>query len=377
MNKPKVALVHDYLNQYGGAEKTLEAIMELYPEAPIYTGIYNPAAVSESIRKRHIISTTNSLIGRFQKIFTFLMPSVFEGFDLRQYDLIISDGTAWPKGVLTTPQQLHIAYIHTPPRFLYHYSTESTIRQNILLKPFIHYLDNFLRIWDFSAAQRPDFLIANSAEVQKRIQKFYKRDSVIISPPVEINVNVKGERDNLRNPYYLAVGRLSAYKNFELLVQAFNLLEMPLVIIGTGLEEAKLKKIAKPNIKFLGKVSEEEKHKAYEECLGLIFPVVDEDFGIVPVEAMAHGKPVLAHKSLQTLTPGLNGMFFERPTVECLVEKLKEFDSAVRKNQFNAEQIKQSVQKYDKENFKKEFADFVKEKWEAHSAGLNEVKVLS
>ncbi|HSX39310.1 MAG TPA: glycosyltransferase [Candidatus Saccharimonadales bacterium] len=372
MNQPKVALVHDYLNQIGGAEKTLEAIMELFPNAPIYTGIYDRKKVSDKINQRTIYSSNNSWFDKFPKIFTFLMPTVFESFDLRQYDLIISDGTAWPKGVLTTPRQLHISYIHTPPRFLYKYSTESTVRNNFLFKPFVAYLDHYLRIWDFEAAQRPDFLIANSFEIQRRIKKFYNRDAQVIYPPVEVDVTTKPHTNNLKPPYYLALGRLVNYKNFNLLVQTFNLLGLPLIIAGTGSQEMQLKKMAKPNIQFVGGVSEAQKNDLYENCLGFIFPVKDEDFGLTPIEAMYHGKPVLAHRSggvLETIKEDRDGMFFDEITVECLVKKVKEFDEAIRKHHFNSQEIKLDMQNFgfSKEKFKKEFAEFVANAWEAHS----------
>ena len=171
LNKnPKVALVHDYLNQYGGAEKTLEKIMELFPEAPIYTGILDLQRLPEVFTKRKFVTPSMNLIfKRFPKLFTFLMSKRFESFDLSNYDLIISDGTAWAKSVITTSDQLHISYIHTPPRFLYKYSTESNLRKNLLLKPLFLYLDFHLRIWDFAASKRPDYLICNSVEVLKRI----------------------------------------------------------------------------------------------------------------------------------------------------------------------------------------------------------------
>ena len=154
MTITKVAFVHDYLSQYGGAEKTLEALLELYPTADIYTGLYNPKNLPETITSKNIIAPRNKLFLKLSKLLTFLMPVIFESFDLRSYDLIISDGTAWPKGVITSPNQLHIAYIHTPPRFLYKYSVETTKRNKWYLKPFVSVVDHFLRIWDFGAAQR-------------------------------------------------------------------------------------------------------------------------------------------------------------------------------------------------------------------------------
>lgn len=365
MTNPKVALIHDYLNQYGGAEKTLEAIMELYPDAPIYTGIYNPKNLPKSITSRKIVATKGFFITNFYKYFTFLMPLIFESFDLRQYDLIISDGTAWPKSVITNPDQLHIAYIHTPPRFLYKYSVESAKRNKWYFKPVIALIDHYLRIWDYIAAQRPDYLLANSQEIKKRIQKFYKRTAVVINPPVDINVSGSGNINNLKKPYYIALGRLVAYKNFDQLILAFNLLDLPLYIVGTGIEENRLKKLANKNITFTGKVSEQEKHSLIEGSLGLINTVADEDFGIVPIEVMGHGKPVLAHRSgghLEIIKENVSGMFFDDVNFEALSLKIKEFDDAIKANKFDAEAVRTSVAKYSKERFQAEFKKFVDEK---------------
>jgi glycosyltransferase involved in cell wall biosynthesis len=363
MQDLRVALVHDYLKQYGGAEKTLEAILELYPNATIYTGFYDPKMLPSTITSKDIIAPRNKLLIRFAKYLTFIMPVVFESFDLRDFDLIISDGTAWPKGVLTRPGQTHIAYIHTPPRFLYKYSVESTKRSKWYFKPFVSIIDHILRTWDFAAAQRPTQLIANSNEVAKRIKKFYKRDAIVIYPPVEVTWAYKTvEKNNLQPPFYTALGRLVAYKNFDFLVNAFNLLELPLTVIGTGPEETKLKKMAGHTITFAGHLTEEEKHKILAQSNGFIFPVVDEDFGISVVEALSHGIPVLAHKSggpLEIITEGKNGMFFEKLELEHFLEKMREFDELCRKGAFEATSIKASVQKFDKERFKTELKEFV------------------
>ena len=369
MQKPKVALVHEYLNQYGGAEKTLEELLDVFPESPIYTGMYIPGKVSDKINNRTIIAPKSALLSKFPKYLTFLMPLIFESFDLDRYDLIISDGTAWPKSVLTKPDQLHISYIHTPPRFLYKYSVESSKRNKWYFKPFVGVIDHWLRIWDYNAAQRPDYLLVNSKEIQKRVQKFYGRESTVIYPPVNVHYNIAVEKNNLTSPYFLALGRLSAYKNIHLLVQAFNLLEKPLVVVGTGVEETELKKMAKDNIIFTGQVSETEKHKYLEGCLGLINPVVDEDFGIVPVEALAHGKPVLMHRSggtMETVIEGVSGMYLENVNLDHIVQKIKEFEEEIRKGTYNPAEIKKSVLKFDRGRFKQEFETFVNDKWKEH-----------
>jgi len=369
MEEPKIALAHEFLTQYGGAERTIEAIAEIFTEAPIYTAKYDRKKIPSSINNRKIIYPKRLGNKISEKLFFLLrMPTIFEEFDFRDYDIVISSGTTWNKGILTKPDQMHITYIHTPPRFLYKYSQEGTKWQKPPFKPFYSYLVNFLRLWDYVAAQRPDYIVTNSETTRKRIKKFYGRDAKIIYPPVEVNFKSEDGSKKAEAPYFLAIGRLSKYKNFDLLIKTFNKVKYPLVIAGTGIEEKRLKSIAGSNITFK-KVSDEEKNKLLDGCLGLINPVVDEDFGIVPVEAMAHGKPVLAHKSgghLETIIEGETGLFFEKDNIDSLSEKLLDFEQMIKNNKFDHEKIKSHAQKYSKERFKKEFENFVREKWEEH-----------
>lgn len=363
-NNPKVALVHDYLNQYGGAEKTLEKIMEMFPEAPIYTGIKDLEKMPEIFKSKKIHTPgMNFMYKNFPKLFTFLMSKRFEEFDLDAYDLIISDGTAWAKSVITNKDQLHISYVHTPPRFLYKYSTESNLRKNIFLKPLLAYLDFYLRIWDFAASKRPDYLIANSIEVQKRIKKFYKRDSVVIYPPVETQ---KYNSKNKIEDYYVISGRLSSYKNFDLVIKLFNNINKSLIVIGTGIEEKNLKKLANKNINFVGKVSNEELHRILSKAKGYIFPVKDEDFGIAPVEALSHGVPVLAHRSggpLETVTEDKDGLFFDEININSITEKFIEFDKKIDEGFFDRNLISERAQKFNEKIFKEKLENFIQEKW--------------
>ncbi len=379
MKQPKVALVHDYLVQYGGAEKTLEAISELFPIAPIYTGIYKPKNLPESIRSKEIITqkSVNSvfnLIPIFSKYFTFLIPLVFEGFDLREYDIVISDSSSYAKGVLTKPNQLHVSFIHTPPRFIYSYSVENTKRTAWYYYPVVMLVDHFLRLWDSQAAQRPDYLVANSQEIRKRIKKFYHRESLVIYPPVELaDTKLPFANDVQKDGgYYLTAGRLVAYKNFDVVIKAFNQLpQLKLLVIGIGNEEKRLKNMAGENITFLGRVSDEEKHKLMHHCLGLINAVKDEDFGIVPIEVLSHGRPVLAQASaghLETIQDGVTGMYFEEVEDKSLADKISVFDKAIREGKYDSRTIQNSVQKFSKETFKKTFHGFVLDKWQEHEA---------
>jgi glycosyltransferase involved in cell wall biosynthesis len=302
-----------------------------------------------------------------------MMAPVFEDLDFSDFDIIISDGTTWNKGIITKPNQMHITYIHTPPRFLYKYSTESTKRNRWYLKLFFSYLDNMLRLWDFTAAQRPDYIVTNSNETRKRIFKFYRRDATVIYPPVDIQQNNQTDEtktNNLGQPYYVALGRLVRYKNFEQLIEAFNLLDIPLLVVGSGNYEKQLKKIAKKNIVFKGRLTDVEKHQVLNNALGLINLVKDEDFGIVPVEAMSHGLPVLVHKSgghLETVQDNVNGMFVDDLDLDKLIHKIKNFDKAVRENLFDKQVIRESTQKYSKQRFQEEFKRFVIDKWRIYN----------
>lgn len=374
-DNPKIALIHDYLAQYGGAEKTLEAMLEVFPEAPIFTGIYSPANMPETIRNRKIIQSKNPLFKLFTKHLSFLMPLVFEDFDLGEYDIVISDSASWAKGVITKPEQLHISYIHTPPRFLYGYSVESPARYNWFYKPVIRLIDHFLRIWDFCAAQRPDFLIANSATTKARIKKFYKREAVIIHPPLCINPvlttqNQAKSKIVTHNPFFCCLGRLSAYKNFDLLIQTFNILGWNLVVMGTGADEKRLKRMAGKTVEFLGKVSEEEKYLVISQSQGLINPVADEDWGIVPLEAMSMGKPVLAHKSggaTENITEGVTGMFFDSLDPNSLAKSVQQFQKNIDSGMYDPQKLIAYSKNFSKEKFQKELLNFVKEKWEEHA----------
>jgi len=363
--KPKVALVHDYLNQYGGAERTLEKIMELFPEAPIYTGILDLKKLPPKFKEKKIFTPKlNFVFQKFPKLFTFLMGNRFENFDLSEYDLIISDGTAWAKSVITEKNQFHISYIHTPPRFLYKYSSENTLRKKWYFKPIFAYLDFYLRIWDYAAAQRPDLLLCNSEEVQKRIKKFYKRDSEVIYPPVRIKKYKKTNRED----FYLLTGRLSSYKNFDLVINMFNNLDKKLVVIGTGIEENNLKNLAKKNkkIKFLGRVNDEILDEYLSKAKGYIFPVKDEDFGIALVEALNYGTPALAHRSggpLEILRENIDGLFFDEININSLTEKFIEFDKKINENYFDSEKISEHTKIFDEELFKKKFGKFIETHW--------------
>lgn len=357
----KVALVHDFLNQYGGAERVLEAIHELYPYSTVYTSLYDPTKLPLRMRNWDVRAFR---LPKFPlaKTYTFFYPLLFENLDLSDYDLVISSSANFAKGVITRPKTLHISYIHTPPRFLYHYPTEVSRRRIWFLKPILAPFDNFFRLWDYIAAQRPDFLIANSKETAKRIKKFYGREAAVIYPPATLHVakwvglSVKPPKPSFPN-YYLVVSRLAAYKRIDLAIKAANQLKIPLKIVGAGREEQGLKRTAGPTVEFLGFVSDEKLPELYRDCRAFIFPGM-EDSGITPVEAMSFGKPVIAlgrGGALETVIEGKTGTFFEQETVDSLMEALKSFDPS----KYKARDCIAQAKKFSKERFQKEFKTFV------------------
>jgi len=261
----KIALVHDYLNQLGGAERVLAAIHEIWPKAPIYTAIHDKKKCQASIPPSKIITPPISrtpLISRFYKYFSFLYPLLFESFDLSEFDVIISSSSNFAKGVITRAGQVHICYCHTPPRFLYHYPTEGNYRQHWFWGRLLPPLDNFLRVWDYAAAQRVDYFVANSYTTAARIKKFYRRKARVIYPPVSLDLEQLGKlspthrgtgilkpsekpsSSEFSDNYFLSVSRLSRYKNIDVVIKACNKLKVNLIVVGSGPERKNLEELA-------------------------------------------------------------------------------------------------------------------------------------
>lgn len=355
----KITLVHDYLIQYGGAEKVLEALCEIFPNAPIYTLLYDPKLVSERFPNRKIHSSFLQKIPfiiKHHRSFLTLMPLAIEQFDFSKYDLVISDSASFAKGIITNPPTTHICYCYTPTRYLWDdcHRYLSDFRLPILVKKMAPYFLSRLRIWDYYASDRPDFFIANSEFVRQRIKKYYKKDSIAIYPPVgtdEFYIS-NGAKD-----YFLMVGRLLPYKKFDFVVKVFSENGLPLKVIGEGPEKKRLKKLAGRNIEFLGFLEDESLKKYYTECKALIFPQ-EEDFGIVPLEAMASGRPIIAYKAggaLETIVDGKTGVFFEKQEKQFLLDAISRFD----KINWNPEEIREHAKKFDKEVFKKNILELL------------------
>ena len=361
VSKPKVALIHDYLKEYGGAEKVLEALCEIYPEAPIYTSFLTKDFLKKApqFREKTIIQGNFAripLISTLFKGFSFLLPLTFEGIDLRKYDLVISTTTIWAKGVITGPAQVHISYIHTPPRFLYHYPRE--VNPGILA-PLLAPLNTYLRIWDFESAQRPDILVSNSKNVAERINKFYRRDSRVIYPPVEL----PPFESVTKKDYFLIVSRLVRYKNLETVIRACTDRHLELIVVGTGSEEGRLKSEAGPSVKFLGFQSREKLISLMSEAKAVIYPVSDEDFGIVPVEAMSVGTPVIGLNSgglRETIIPAKTGILMEDLTIGSYAKAFEEIENS----KWDREDIRKHAEKFSKDRFKEKFHKLIESELE-------------
>ena len=326
----KVAIVHYWLVQMRGGEKVIEALCDMFPDADIFTHVYDPERISPTIRRHNVRTTLISRLPyarRLYQAYLPLMPLALEQLDLRNYDLVISSESGPAKGILTRPDACHVCYCHTPMRYVWNMYTEYYQQAHPLVRPLIPFLANKLRQWDSVSADRVDYFIANSHNVAQRIWKCYRRDAVVVHPPVDTNRFTPSP--NSSDAPYLYVGQLIGYKQVGVAIEAFNRLQKPLVIVGDGSQRAQLMQQAGPHIRFLGRLDDAGLQDAYTNCRALIFPG-EEDFGIVPLEAMASGRPVLAYGrggALETVVPGETGLFFQEQTPEALMEAVQRFEA--------------------------------------------------
>lgn len=365
----KVAIVHDYLNQMGGAERVVMAFHEIFPEAPIYTSIYDPKRVDPAFQKMDIRTSFMQklpLVTKHHQPYLPLYPFAMEALDLRGYDLVLSSSSAFGKGVITRPETLHICYCHTPMRWCWNYD-EYVEREQLgkVARRILPFLITGLRVWDQTSAMRVDHFIANSPVIADRIRKYYRREAVVIPPPVETNRFPFNPTTEIKD-YFLALGRLIPYKRFDLAIEACNRLQLPLVVIGGGRDEARLKKMAGPTIQFLGHLSDEEVISYYTHCRAFLFPG-DEDFGITPLEAQAAGRPVIAYGAggaLASIVDGVTGVFFREQTVESLTKVLASFDE----HKFNPHVIRNHALEFDTSRFNRRILQFIEAKVSAKSS---------
>lgn len=364
----KVALIHDHLAQDGGAEKVLKVFAEMYPDAVIYTLLADKVKTDKYLKGRRIdTSIIQRLPGGVKHYRWYLpfMPMAVEFFDLREYDLVISDTSSFAKGVITSPDIPHICYCHTPTRYLWSDTHQylNELKCNKFVKKVVSMLLSNLRIWDFAAASRVDHFIANSKTVAKRINKYYRRDSQVIYPPVETTHFFLSDlaTQQPEEKYFLAGCRLVPYKRIDIVVEAFKKLgsDYKLKIFGDGVDLKRLQNIAgeATNIEFLGRVSEDEKAVLYSRSQAFINPQ-EEDFGITPVESMASGRPVIAYQKggvTETVIEGQTGVFFTEQTADSIVAAVKKLEAI----KFNSQDIREHAEKFSVERFEQEIKDFI------------------
>jgi glycosyltransferase involved in cell wall biosynthesis len=318
----KVAIIHYWLVGMRGGEKVIEALCEMYPQADIFTHVYVPEMVSDKINRHKVIPTFINSLPRASKMYKNylpLMPLALEQLDLRGYDLVISSESGPAKGIIAPARALHVCYCHTPMRYIWNmyqdYRDSAGRVARLLMPPLTHYL----RMWDVSSAARVDSFVANSATVAGRIHRYYGADSVVIHPPVDTAAFSIAAPSELGD-YYLMAGELVSYKRPDLAVQAFNEMKLKLVVIGGGEMLDEIRRLAGPTVTILGPQPFDVLKKHYAGCRALIFPG-EEDFGMVPVEAMASGRPVVAFGrggATETVAKDLSGVFFAEQTVEAI-----------------------------------------------------------
>lgn len=344
---PRIAIIHDYLVAFGGAEKTFKALSDIFPDAELFTLFYLPGIKKKLFPIKRIHTSFLQKFPKFmRKHYQWLLPVLpiaAETVDLRNFDIVISSSHSWVKGIITRPKTKHICYCYSPTRYLWDKS-----KKNFLL--------HYFRIWDRQASDRVDEFIACSKAVQDRIKKYYQRDSIVIYPPAYAEASAGKPAEN-NHEFYLIVSRLRAYKRIDIAIEAFNKLGLELVIIGEGPEKDYLRNISGKNIKFLGWQQDEIVSQYYKNCAAFIFPSED-DFGIAPVEAMAFGKPVLAFRAggaTETIIEGKTGEFFDYQNPVILADGVRR----MRAKKYDSKFISDHAKKFSKEKFEKEINEFV------------------
>lgn len=354
----KVAIVHYWLVNWRGGELVLAELLELFPEADVFTHVYSPDVVREHLAGRKIKQT---FIGKlpwarkFHQIYLPFMPLALEQLDLRKYDLVISCESGPAKGVIVAPDAVHVCYCHSPMRYVWDMYHDYVNSLNGIVRALIAPIAHYMRTWDQVSAQRVDYYIANSAFVANRIRKYYRRPADVIHPPVDLS---KFEVSDNQGDFYLFVGQLVAYKRVDLAIRAFSQLKLKLIVIGGGKVPKGLLKSVDPNVKWLGRQPSEVIRRYYSTCRAVVFPGI-EDFGIVPIEAMACGKPVIAYRGgggLETIVEGKTGLFFDEQTPESLAEAVRRFERS--KGEFDPREIRRHAESFRTKIFRDKMRGF-------------------
>ena len=359
MKALRVAVIHYWLVGMRGGERVLENILDLYPQADIFTHAYVPEAVSDKIRERNVYTTfINKLpfsAKHYQKYLPF-MPMALENLDLRGYDLVISSEAGPAKGVICAPDALHVCYCHSPMRYIWDHYHEYRSQTGFLNKALMPPLSHYLRGWDSTTAARVDSVVANSQFIKRRIAKSWGRDATVIYPPVQTSIFKPTEDISAR---YLWVGQMTPYKRAGLVVDAFNKLGLPLLMVGHGELSKDIQKRAGPNIEIVERLPFDELRAAYAQCRALIFPP-EEDFGIVPVEANAAGRPVIAYGrggATETIVDHQTGLFFKEQTAEALIDAVERMEKWLPG--FSPNDAVNNAKRFDSSVFNRQFSDHV------------------
>jgi glycosyltransferase involved in cell wall biosynthesis len=366
----KLAITHDWLTVPGGAEKVVKRWYDLYPESSVYTSVFDESKIGHIFDKKRVVPSFMQKVPFSKKYYTkmlTLMPRAFEEFDLSAYDVVLSSSSSCSKGVITTPDALHIAYVHSPMRYawdLYHeyYGSAGALARFVMRRTMPG-----IRQWDVISSMRVDHFIANSNFVARRIKKYYRRDADVIFPPVNTEFYTPGSDE--AEDYYLIISRFVPYKKIDLAIQACNTLKRRLVIIGGGPDESRLRDLAGPTIEFKGALEDEDVREYYRRCRAFLFPAL-EDFGITPVEAQACGRPVIALRkggALDTVIEGKTGVFFPRQDVESLVTAMTELES----QEWDSSFIRRHAEGFSSERFDREIQEYIQQKWNARLKEIN------
>ncbi len=367
----KIAFVHDYLVRFGGAERVLLAMHKLYPEAPIYTLLWDETKMRPFFPEARV---NPSFLNKFPKMLRKhprrllpFIPLAVESLDLSDYDVVISSSSAFIKGIITRASTVHICYCHAPARFLWE-SSHSYLKEKRLpaiARPISALFFNYLRIWDLNAASRVDYFLANSRFTALRIAKYYRKEAKVIYPPLR-NINI-GQKDKSKvptqKPYFVIVSQLVSPKRIDLAILAFRKLEIPLVVVGEGPERKKLESISGRETFFMGRLDDAEVDNILSGAEGFVFSGED-DFGLAPVEAMAHGKPVLALRrggATETILEGISGEFFDSLDVETLADGVRRMRENILSGKYDPEKIKKHAAQYGENIFEQQLKKALEE----------------
>lgn len=359
----KVAIIHDWLVSMGGSERCLEAFCQLFPDATIYTLVYDPRKItSEHINRMHIVASFIQdlpLARTKYRNYLPLFPAAIERFDLKGYDLVLSLSHCVAKGVVTYPETVHVCYCCTPMRYAWDFYPQYFNSENLswpALKVAPYFMD-YLRRWDVVSSERVDYYIAVSDYIKEKINRYYHREAEVVYPPVNTDFYLS---DGRCDDYFLIVSRLVPHKRIDIAIKAFNELKLPLFIIGEGPKLKKLVEIAGPNIRFLGMQPDEEVAKYYARCKALVLPS-EEDFGITALETQSCGRPVIAYGKggvLETVIRDKTGIFFHEQTREAVIDAIRNF----KPEKFDPAVIRQNSLRFNSDRFRSQLENAIKDR---------------